>query len=120
MYTAGKLPEFVFFTGNWAGRGRAYRELVEPLDIANYYKKNKHVESGHYADGISDETRTDNNKRPGRYMLLQAQELRAFTDTMPKSSLDKARQFKELLGDVKWEQVVVREYFLLFQTVLNL
>jgi hypothetical protein len=31
------LPPEEFFTRSWAGRGRDYRMLVEPLDIANWY-----------------------------------------------------------------------------------
>jgi hypothetical protein len=31
------LPPEDFFTRSWAGRGRDYRMLVEPLDIANWY-----------------------------------------------------------------------------------
>ena len=31
------LPPEEFFTKPWAGRGREYRMLVEPLDIANWY-----------------------------------------------------------------------------------
>ncbi|KAK9803999.1 hypothetical protein WJX72_011631 [[Myrmecia] bisecta] len=49
-----------FFTRSWAGRGAHYRKLAEPIDILNYYRKNKHLESGHYADGIVDELADDN------------------------------------------------------------
>jgi hypothetical protein len=31
------LPPEEFFTRSWAGRGRQYRLLVEPLEIANWY-----------------------------------------------------------------------------------
>jgi hypothetical protein len=31
------LPPEEFFTRSWAGRGRDYRMLVEPLEIANWY-----------------------------------------------------------------------------------
>jgi hypothetical protein len=33
------LPPEEFFTRSWAGRGRDYRMLVEPLEIANWYMK---------------------------------------------------------------------------------
>ena len=52
---------------------------------------------------IRDELLDDNNKRPGRYLLLQQQEARAFR-TAP-SSLDKARELKTLLGKQTWQHV---------------
>jgi hypothetical protein len=101
-YNLGELTDD-FFTPNWIGRGREYRLLVEPLDIANFYYKEKNcdgTEDGkHYVDGINDkEELTDNMTRPGRYILLQQQEAR-YPDRFPfRSSLGKGRQMKELLG----------------------
>ena len=85
-------------------RGAHYRMLFEPVDIANWYYKNKNVKSGHYADGIEDELKDDNNKRPGRYLFLQQQEARV-TGQTPASSLGKAHMFKKLLGDRQWQDV---------------
>ena len=78
--------------------------LYEPVDIANWYYKNKHIKSGHYANGIKDELKDDNNKRPGRYLFLQQQEARVIGQT-PASSLGKAHMFKDLLGDKQWQDV---------------
>ena len=94
LYEAGLLAQpsadgLGFFSGSWAGRGRTYRMLVEPLDIANWYFRDKHVHFGHYIDGIVNELQDDNRKRPGRYILLQQREHRAFGSAA--SSLDKAR-----------------------------
>lgn len=109
-YEEGVLDD-KFFSRHWAGRGREYRLLVEPVDIANYYRKNKHLESGHYADGVGEDELTDNDRRPGRYILLQRQEARAFGEGRPsyvvESSLGKARQFKEQFGEKKWEECIV-------------
>lgn len=69
-YKHGILTDTNFFTTEnraWTGKGRAYRMLVEPLDIANWYMKENNLEFGHYADGILDELKDDNRKRPGRY-----------------------------------------------------
>ena len=78
--------------------------LYEPVDIANWYYKNKHIDSGHYADGIVDELKDDNRKRPGRYRFLQQEEKRV-TGKTPASSLGKAHMFKNLLGDRRWQDV---------------
>ena len=109
LYKAGLLAQPSaddpgFFSRSWAGRGRMYRMLVEPLDIANWYYKDKHLTpSGHYIDGIVDELQDDNDKRPGRYILLQQQEDRAFGSAA--SSLGKARQLKALLVDRSWHEL---------------
>lgn len=84
-------------------RGKEYRILFEPVDIANWYYRNKHLESGHYADGITDELKDDNSKRPGRYLFLAQQEARVWPDRKPASSLGKAHMFRELLGDKSWQ-----------------
>lgn len=96
------------FKGRWAGRGREYRLLVEPVDIANYYYMGHHLRSGHYIDGIDIELRDDNSRRPGRYLLLQQQEQRVFGSRHPEykaeSSLGVARLLKERVGSMTWEQ----------------
>ena len=87
-----------------SGRGSQYRMLFEPVDIANWYYKNKNTKHGHYADGIEDELKDDNHKRPGRYRFLQQQEARV-TGKTPASSLGKAHVFKEMLGERRWQDV---------------
>ena len=52
---------------------------------------------------LSDE---DNKRRPGRYILLQEQEKRVFGADRVKSSLLKGYEFKALLGNKKWEDVI--------------
>ena len=37
--SAALLPPELFFTKPWAGRGREYRMLVEPLEIAKWYMR---------------------------------------------------------------------------------
>lgn len=102
MYKLGILTDANFFDDkNWTGRGKTYRMLVEPLDIANWYYKEKNIKYGHYAEGIQDALKDDNKKRPGRYILLQQQEHRVFGEA--ESSLGKAKFFEELLGRKSWK-----------------
>jgi hypothetical protein len=75
--------------------------LVEPIDIANWYLKEKNLNSGHYIDGITDELVDDNGKRPGRYILLQQLEFATFGGV--ESSLDTARTLKTILGTTSWK-----------------
>eukprot|EP01018_Ginkgo_biloba_P037610 Gb_07529 [translate_table: standard] len=61
MVERHELPEDFQTQNKWINAGTAYRMLVEPLDIANYYRLGKHEDSGHYlAHG-----------RPRRYRVLQ-------------------------------------------------
>ncbi|GLJ13080.1 hypothetical protein SUGI_0204810 [Cryptomeria japonica] len=56
-----ELPNDLPNRVKWINAGTEYRLLVEPLDIAHYYRLGKHEDSGHYiAHG-----------RPRRYKLLQ-------------------------------------------------
>ncbi|KAH9328588.1 hypothetical protein KI387_000696, partial [Taxus chinensis] len=55
------LPDDFQCNEEWIGRGTEYRLLVEPLDIANYYRLGKHEDSGHYLKSA----------RPRRYKALQ-------------------------------------------------
>lgn len=88
---------------SWAGRGMAYRTLVEPLDIANWYYGGKNTGSGHYVDDIPEDNElVDNHRRPGRYILLQQKEMEMF-DRKPASSLRTARELKILLEENSWE-----------------
>lgn len=97
-----------FFDGIWAERGKQYRLLVEPVDIANYYRRDLQNERGHYIDGIVLELSDDNNRRPGRYTLLQKQEQRVFGSRDPnystQSSLGLARLLKESVGHRSWDE----------------
>ena len=97
-----------FFTKKWMGREREYRHLIEPVDIASWYFKNKNVDSAigpgsHYVDGIENELVDENHKRPGRYLFLQQQEARSFGSESVHSSLGKRRWFKEVLKDERWQ-----------------
>ena len=93
------------FDGNnhWLFRGIRYRTLVEPLDIANWYIREKHLHDGHYIDGIPEHDElVDNDKRPGRYILLQRIEKERSGRTLV-SSLSTARQVKDILKNTSWE-----------------
>lgn len=53
LYRAGKLTadggDFFSPRKRWLRQGNEYRALVEPLDIANWYKLERHLTaSGHY------------------------------------------------------------------------
>jgi hypothetical protein len=56
--TEGALSEEAFFCGHWLHRAKAIRKFGEPLDIANWYFKNKHVTNAedarpcHYINGL--------------------------------------------------------------------
>ncbi|CAN0123991.1 unnamed protein product [Scytosiphon promiscuus] len=92
---------------NWVQRGRSYRALVEPLDIVNWYftEKNTRPGKGHYVDDIEYEDELfDNNKRPGRYILLQTVEGLHTGKQHVVSSLGTARTLKTLLGETSWKQ----------------
>jgi enhanced disease susceptibility 1 protein len=53
-----ELPDDFQCSEEWIRRGTHYRLLVEPLDIANYYRLGKNEDSGFYG-------------RPSRYKTLQ-------------------------------------------------
>ena len=67
MYRNGHLP-FDFFSSNsnWLQRGEGYRQLMEPVDIANFYGrelwKTKPAGQQHYLES---------NNRPDTYVFLQ-------------------------------------------------
>lgn len=93
---------------NWVQRGRSYRALVEPLDIANWYYREKNAqEKGHYVDDIEEggDELFDNDKRPGRYILLQRIET-MHTGKPHETSLATARKLKGLLGETSWRDYV--------------
>ncbi|KAH9313708.1 hypothetical protein KI387_022335, partial [Taxus chinensis] len=56
-----ELPKDLQTQEKWVNAGTEYRLLVEPLDIARYYRLGKHEELGHYLV----------HGRPKRYRLLQ-------------------------------------------------
>lgn len=118
QHDEGLLPSSFFSRDNrWFWRGIEYRHLAEPLDIANWYMKNKQweykkmyncVEEGyHYAAGINsidDELHKDNDRRPSRYQLLQLKEAEVLRTAA--SSMGLARKLQAMLGNRKWEDVV--------------
>lgn len=68
MYLNGHLPpDFFARTNAWLQRGEGYRKQVEPVDIANYYRRQlwKHHPVGqqHYLE-------SDN--RPDTYVFLES------------------------------------------------
>ena len=67
MYKAGQLPlDFFSRHGPWLQRGNGYRTLVEPLDIAVYYRRR--LWQGHPA-GEKHYLESDN--RPAIYEFLE-------------------------------------------------
>ena len=61
---------------------------------------------------VQDETGTDNNRRPGRYLMLQRVETlpgvaAAFGYDRMKSSLNTARILKEKVGSEPWAKFVL-------------
>lgn len=82
--------------------------LVEPLEIANWYGRDKNATNRrHYTDGIAGELTDDNHKRPGCYNLVQQQEARVFGDV--QSSLAKGAQLQPLLGERSWKTLLGRQ-----------
>ena len=67
MYTSGDLPQNFFERGVWLIRATSYMELVEPFEIANYYRchnwKRWRKGERHYIEG----------KRPKRFPFFEAQ-----------------------------------------------
>eukprot|EP01018_Ginkgo_biloba_P017965 Gb_01272 [translate_table: standard] len=61
MVEKHELPEDFQCQSKWVHSATAYRLLVEPLDIANYYRLGKHEDTGHYLS----------KGRPRRYQILQ-------------------------------------------------
>jgi hypothetical protein len=110
----GLLPRNFFeHDDRWLIRAVEYRHLAEPLDIANWYFRNYQWEHAaangcaeqgyHYADGIADELRDDNHRRPDRFLLLQQMEVAA--EGSAESSLGAAHRLKALLGNRRWQDV---------------
>eukprot|EP01018_Ginkgo_biloba_P019310 Gb_12427 [translate_table: standard] len=65
MVEKHELPDDFQYKYKWINASTTYRQLVEPLDIADYYRKGKHKKFGHYLD-IGNE-----HGRPRRYKVLQ-------------------------------------------------
>jgi hypothetical protein len=111
-------PTFFNRDSRWFWRGKEYRALVEPVEIANWYMHNRQwlykeqygceEEGYHYAQGIDteeDEVRVDNGRRPSRFRLLQQIEKDAFQG-WAASSLGLARKLQLQLGNKQWEEVL--------------
>jgi hypothetical protein len=119
QYEKGLLPPTFFSRDNrWFWRGIEYRALVEPVDIANWYMKNKQweykemydcVETGyHYAEGIDsehDQLHTPNKRRPRRYRLLQRMEKEVLGSAA--SSIGLAKKLQGILGNRRWQDVLL-------------
>ena len=80
MYATGRLDVTFFQTGTpWLTRATTYMELVEPIEIANYYRcgnwKKWSVGKRHYLE--------DNN-RPSRFPFFEAQ----FAQFYPEGKLE--------------------------------
>eukprot|EP01018_Ginkgo_biloba_P017926 Gb_07500 [translate_table: standard] len=61
MVEKHELPDDFPCREHWIKAGTAFRLLVEPLDIANYYRLDKDEDSGHYLS----------KGRPRRYRILE-------------------------------------------------
>ncbi|KAL5993122.1 Lipase-like pad4 [Asimina triloba] len=48
MLRKNQLPHYFLRRGKWINAAHFYRLLVEPLDIADYYRSGKHRTQGHY------------------------------------------------------------------------
>ena len=82
----------------WAQIARDFRRLAEPVVSFEYYRANRHMQEGHYAQGLDspdDEVCRDNNRRPMLYAMLQSQE--SMLSDSPPSSLRQARRYQALL-----------------------
>ena len=101
-YVRLKERQLGFFNKHWAGRAQEFRLLVEPLDIVNWYIKNKHCGKNgeHYVEGSKNGT-VDNNKRPGIYLFLQQLE-KQVTQDYPMTSHAKADYYQARLGQHPW------------------
>ena len=79
MYAAGRLDVTFFKKSTWLTRATRYMVLVEPIEIANYYRcRNREswsVGKRHYLE--------DDN-RPSRFPFLEAQ----FAEFYPEEKLE--------------------------------
>ncbi|GMI67808.1 ARABIDOPSIS PHYTOALEXIN DEFICIENT 4, PHYTOALEXIN DEFICIENT 4 [Hibiscus trionum] len=50
MLDNNKLPHDFDRREKWVNASQSYKLLVEPLDIADYYRNGKHIEHGHYIE----------------------------------------------------------------------
>ncbi|KAL5538824.1 hypothetical protein UlMin_044134 [Ulmus minor] len=60
MLENNELPYDFHLRAKWVNGSQSYKLLVEPLDIAEYYRKGRHRTEGHYL----------NNGRPRRYQIF--------------------------------------------------
>ncbi|KAK8653487.1 hypothetical protein V6N13_127483 [Hibiscus sabdariffa] len=60
LYENNRLPRDFDTKGKWINTSHSYKLLVEPLEIADYYRNGKHREQGHYIK----------NGRPWRYEVF--------------------------------------------------
>lgn len=82
LYEQGALPERVFTRGQWLRWGDRYRQLVEPLDVARYYR------DGFFVDNQVEYDKAYN--RPKQHRFLQ------------KKWEDVKRPEEEMFDGMKW------------------
>ena len=85
--------DFFGAKSHWLIRGNLFRVLVEPLDIANWYKAGNVETSGHYFDAIQD---GEYGQRPSTYDFLERlQRERLLAGAELKDSVAKAEEYKQ-------------------------
>jgi hypothetical protein len=86
MYAGGDLPKKFFERGVWLIRARTYMELVEPIEIANYYRCKNWTGwpkgQRHYIEG----------KRPKRFAFFEAQFAQHYPDQKLAPVLERAQR----------------------------
>jgi hypothetical protein len=93
--------DFFALKSKWLLQGIEFRTLVEPLDIANWYKAGNTASSGHYADAILE---GEDGQRPSTYHFLEALERERLPEgAAVKDSVAKAAQYKRLFEEGKLE-----------------
>lgn len=93
-----ELPDGFEVRENWLKLGRDFRQLVEPLDIANYYRHLKNDDCGPYME----------NGRPRRYKFTQRwSEHASKIDFRPISSSSFWAEVEELRNE-KFEDIKVK------------
>ena len=85
--------DFFGAKSHWLIRGNPFRVLVEPLDIANWYKAGNVGTSGHYVDAILD---GEVGQRPSTYDILERlQRERLPSGAEVKDLVAKAEEYKQ-------------------------
>jgi hypothetical protein len=87
--------------GNHTPEGRPVKHYIDYVDDSGNIKQ--------IGPKPADEMAVDNNRRPGRYLMLQRVEMLPeasgdFGTKTIKSSLGLAREWKEKVGSMKWSE----------------